>query len=134
MGVVLFSKLEIHLEDPCLLEKFEELLLTTRYFLVSKLDDGKNPWEIKNFRSLDMKQKDIDTVVFFTIFYRYYFNQNNTRYIPQAQICRLLNLFAHTQDPFKRINTHFAKYCKEENIESLFSTSFWEEFYLILLK
>ena len=66
-----------------------------------------------------MKQKDIDTVVFFTIFYRYYFNQNNTRYIPQAQICRLLNLFAHTQDPLKRINTHFAKYCKEENIESL---------------
>ena len=128
------SKLEIHLEDPCLLEKFEELLLTTRYFLISKLDDGKNPWEIKNFRSLDMKQKDIDTVVFFTIFYRYYFNQNNTRYIPQAQICRLLNLFAHTQDPLKRINTHFAKYCKEDNIESLFSASFWEEFYPILLK
>ena len=64
----------------------------------------------------------------------YYFNQNNTRYIPQAQICRLLNLFAHTQDPLKRINTHFAKYCKEENIESLFSASFWEEFYPILLK
>lgn len=128
------AKFELHLEDPCLLEKFEELLLSTRYFLVSKLDDGKNPWEMKNFKCSDMKQKDIDTVLFISILYKQYLHENNTRIIPQTPICRLFNLFAHTKDPVKRICTHFSKFCKEENIEKYFSTSFLEEFYPILLK
>ena len=137
MTVASMTKLESHLEDPRYLEKFEDMFVTTRFYMINQVNEGLRPWEHdgKNI-PFDMRQKDIDTVLFFYFLHKDYLGKTNSRVIPQTQIYRLLALFLHTKDPLKRINTHFSKFNKEDDVSTskYITESFIDEFYPILLK
>ena len=127
------AKLEYQLEDPRFVEKLEQLLVNTRYYMLEELKTSLSPWECQIPDTPENRQRDIDTVLYILFVYKKYLGYTAQKIVPQTQLCRLLNLFAYASDPVKRMNTHTVKFSKKENLEEFCTQSFTEEFLPMLL-
>lgn len=104
------DRLEVLFEDPRILEKASDLIMTTRFYIKEGIDRGMNPWESdfpEEFSPDDMKKRDIDTAYFI---YQIHLRFVASRAIPQTQWCNFLNLFSYTNLPLKRLNSHIKNF------------------------